>query len=467
MTAKLMDAYTSLPKLAPATGQRPLELAVRHSGQVVVDECRDVLRTVASVGGALQVFVAPESGWGNYGLAGLPASAAMKVVSTMASQYLQTSTSMGLEAWIDFVDSCSDQFDAFIAHLEETTATPETNLDAGGFGTPTAARVRELTSLRVETSSWKAVLDTVEHLGAVVEAVRVAASDVPDVGTADGDPDLGMAAPVIPPAPRERTDVFIDDSGVVDHHTADDPPAAMARFSPKAEAPLRSMRSRVVAQGKDFISEAKQGVSGISERIRPTAGGLVGWATRPLMELTDQVASLPTHVDELREAVSLLEVLLDLHISTLLVELEEMSESDAVLVQLRVAASVWLPRLIDAVNEIRATLVDIRLRMQRVEELHRNGKVADRAKTLLLNEYRGSLATAQEHADQLELAAATWREHGDDVVHICQEWAAGEVDLLRARAYAEGESADNAQRLALMMREMSRLSVSRDALQRL
>lgn len=460
----LVDAEDALAALAPAAGPPPLSLAVQQSVDAVVRSCRGVQLTVDSVGGALQVFDAPEAGWGDYGLAGLPAAAAMKVVSSFTSQYLQKSTRMGLDGWIGFVHECSETFDNYIDQMEEAVLHGGL-LDESATEASVRSRVDAASSLRRETAAWKAVLNTVEDLGKVVDAVRAATAGTPRVDPEgfDQEPEGVVEASRSTPAELAGTDSAGSDR-TTDGGQTEEAGAGLGGWTRRAFGGTRQVSTRAAKRGSDMLGDARQGVSGIGQRIRPSARGMVEWATGPLMDLTGQVAALPANVAELREEVTLLEVLLDLQVASLLAELGELSDADASLVNLRVAASVWLPGLSDALQEADASVAEFRRRIERVEERYSLGRVGERAKTLLLNEYESDMASARARRDELERFAAAWRVHGDVVVSACEKWAADEVDILEARDYAEGRSAPSTDRLVLLQREVSRLQSAREAL---
>jgi hypothetical protein len=477
--AELDDARDALRRVEPAEGAPPTDVAVRRAVDDVTRGCREVQATLDSVAGALQVFAAPESGWGSYGLAGLPAAAAMRVVSSMASQYLEQQTDMGLASWIDVVSECSRTFDAYVAQLGAAMAGSESmaGVRDGSSRVASRAQVDALGELRRETAAWKTVLTPVSQLGTVVDAVKVAVRSAPAADGEAGDEEVALEAsaevvaspldPGVSDLPAEP--VTADDAG------AEAQSQGRARW--RSPQRLRSEAAHWMSQGRDVAKSAAQkggeigkgaieGVSGIAQPLRSPASGIVEWTARPLLDLKGRVERLPSQLEMLTGDVTLLEVLLDLQMAGLLVDLGEMSDAEASLVEMRLAASVWLPELATTLEEAHRQASAYQVRIERLERAHSEGQVGDRAMVILREEYGAELAEVDATIRRLTANADLWREHGPTVLDGCERWVTGEIDLIRAREYAEYEerqtvseeaAARDRDRLALLERERDRL----------
>jgi len=214
-------------------------------------------------------------------------------------------------------------------------------------------------------------------------------------------------------------------------------------------------------------------VSEATKRMRKPASGVLEWTARPLLDLKEQVGRLPSQLDRLSTDVELLEVLLDLHAASLLLHLGDLSDRDAALINMRIASSVWLPELSEALREAQDEVSTHRLRIERLDEAYGAGLVGDRARSILVDEYSAGMAAAEKRLARLTATADSWRDRGPTVLLACEQWVDAEIDLINARAIAEqGEQpaaapkiqALDSERLSLLTREQERLSMAREAL---
>lgn len=428
----------ALSVLSPTAGPQTVGAAVSRSIRDVAVKSDDISQTLDAVARAFSVFdTGPEAGWGSYGLIGLPVAAGVRTMTSLASQYLDQQTDLSLAGWVETVNTCSTQFDAYGEQLRRTDATLAAAREAGSPHDDAVARVSldAVKVLRDDTVVWRLILVRVKQLGRVVDAVVRAGQDTPVEGN------------------DERVEV--DDT----------PPETASGSQTGGRSRLGGLADRVSdkAGGWGDMAQQVRELSKVLGRMTRPAGGMVEWAMRPFTDVKERAERLPTQVAALADDVDLLEVLLDLHASSLLAELGELSGPDPTVAGARMAASAWLPEFSHELSAAHRRADESAATLARLESAHAAQEISPAAHAALATEYRAEHDRLTARLGELKQQSQLWRESGPILVDASEAWVRHQIDLLNARAIAEAAQIDEAHRRPLE-RELRRVDEARELL---
>ena len=377
--------------------------AITRTADVVADDCRLVTGTLDALGDALDMFGRGGGlgqDLGGFGMIGLPLMGAVRMVKSVAGQYVKQQTGTSLSTWVDFVGSSSEEFAGYLAQLSrvaEIAARRAAGADARPDRDQLLADLEVLRETQWRTRAWKLILKRVAQLGQVVDAVlKVNLSVEADEPHPDGGSGQGLAG--------------------------------------RLQRQLKDVQSRTTERTADLRQ----------------------WVLQPFADLRDRTRELPAQTERLARQISLLELLLDLEIARIRVLLGDVPAADARMVGLRVAAAVRLPELSEQLAAARRRRSELAGYLSRLEGGLAERQVSGTAHAVLRAEY---LAAAERNRDELaglEAEADGWRRDGGAVVDECAGWADQELEVLAARRIAEQRDPD-ADRWGLLARERERL----------
>lgn len=372
--------------------------ALDRSVDTITSECRAIGKTLVSLNDALSVISRSGDGqaWSGFGLIGLPILGALRAIRGVAAQYLEQETNASLSDWVDFVASSARRFEAYVDLLNAVTSIAREH--RGDERSAVSAEELELLAdVRWQTQAWKQVLAGVRQLGRVVDAV-----------------------------------LQVDPDG-----------AEVQRIGDKESAGLSH-----VLQGR--FKNTESGVLHKSAEMRE-------WVLRPFVEVREAVKALPRQVDHVAHEVALLELLLDLAISQIRAQQGEITEVEARVVGMRVAATVVLPELAQEISDVRRRAETLAANMDRLAAARARGQVGMGPYTVLAEEYQQELTVCRSRMAELEAGADVWRREGPSIVDGCVERAQLELDVLAARSLVEqgGPAGD---RRPLLERELEHLT---------
>lgn len=376
--------------------------AIKHTVDVVCDDCRAVCETLSSLGEALSVLTESESldgGLSGASLVGLPMVAAVRAAKAVAGRYVAQQTGTPLDSWIDLVGDASSQFEAYLAQLEtvDQIAQRYRSADQGTFDpTQTQEDLEILRQTQWQTRAWKQILGRVARLGQLVDAILHA--DLPD-----------DAAP--------------------------------------AEAAPRST---------GFSASLQRRIQDVQTRTSDKTSDLREWVLQPFVEIRDRVKELPAQTQRLSGQIETLEILLDLEVATIRACAGEISPAAMRVIGIRVAANVVLPDLVLRLRAARESRLKFENFLARLDAARHGGNISERVHAVLSDEYRTGLHRSRAELEALEARAQTWRATGPAVLAACADWMAVELDILAARAVIEQQEPPGDRR-RLLQRERQRL----------
>ena len=302
---------------------------------------------------------------GAFGAIGLPLMGAVKMVKSVAGQYVDQQTGRPLSDWRDFVASSSREFEEYLGQLHAVAAMAER--DQAGLDPEQLMEDRSvLVETKWKTQAWKQLLKRVAQLGEVVDGVlRV---------TLPGGED-GPASDMVHEARSPGTGLSTGLSGAL---------------SSGLQRRVKEVQTRTTEKTDDMRR----------------------WVLQPFLALRDRAVRLPSQTERLAHEVGLLEVLIELQIAELDLSIGGVPAVRARMTRLRVAANVLLPELARRLAEARRELAAFDGYLERLDAGHAAGAVTDDAYALLCAEYREGETRAKTALAALEGQADLWRREG-------------------------------------------------------
>ena len=380
----------------------------------IEEDCRFIAETLESLGDALTMFSgAAGQDLGAYGAIGLPLMGAVKMVKSLAGQYVDQQTGRPLSDWREFVASSSREFEEYLSQLHAVAAMAVRD-QAGLDPEQLMADRSVLVETKWKTQACKQLLKRVAQLGEVVDGVlRVTLP-----GGEDG----------------AESDAAHEGRALSNGLSNGLPGGLSGALSGGLQRRVKDVQTRATEKTDDMRR----------------------WVLQPFVALRDRAVRLPSQTERLAREVGLLEVLIELQIAELDVSLGGVPAVQARMTRLRVAANVLLPELARRLAEARDEVSAFDGYLQRLDAGHAAGAVPDDAYALLSGEYRDGEARAKATLAALEGQADLWRREGPGVLAACDAWMELELAVAAARRYVqqpEGSTGSG----ALLRRERERL----------
>jgi hypothetical protein len=399
------DSFDSLT--APTIESAKITFAaIKHTVDLVCEDCRAVCETLSSLGEALGVLTESESfdgGLGGATLVGLPMLAAVRAAKAIAGKYVAQQTGAPLDTWVDLVADASTQFDAYLAQLE-TVDQIARRYHSAEQETPDPMQTREdlevLQRTQWQTRAWKQILGRVARLSQLVDAILQAQ--------------------------------YQDD-------------AAPAEAAPRTTG---------------FSASLQRRIQDVQTRTSDKTSDLREWVLQPFVDIRDRVKELPAQTGRLSGQIETLEILLDLEVVTIRACAGEISPAAMRVIGIRVAANVVLPDLVLRLRNARDNTVKFENFLARLEAARRGATIGERVHAVLSDEYRSGLHHSRAELEALEARARAWRAGGPAVLAACADWLAVELDILAARSLIEKQEPPGDRR-RLLQRERQRLDEAR------
>jgi hypothetical protein len=376
----------------------------------IEEDCRSIAETLESLGDAMNMFSgAAGQDLGGFGAIGLPLMGAVKMVKSVAGQYVDQQTGRPLSDWRDFVASSSRQFEEYLGQLHTVAAMAER--DQAGLDPEQLVEDRSvLIETKWKTQAWKQLLKRVAQLGEVVDGV------------------LRVTLP-----------------------GAEDGPAPDVAHEGRSPATgLSSGLSSALSSG------LQRRVKDVQTRTTEKTDDMRRWVLQPFVALRDRAVRLPGQTERLAHEVGLLEVLIELQVAELDVSIGAVPAVQARMTRLRVAANVLLPELALQLAQARRSVAEFDGYIDRLDAGHAAGAVADDVHALLCAEYREGETRARATLAALEGQADLWRREGPAVIAACDAWMKLELAVVAARRYVQQPEA-SAGSDAVLRRERERL----------
>ena len=377
---------------------------MRRTVERIEADCRSITETLEALDDALEMFSSTTGlgqEVGGFGIIGLPLLGAVKMVKSVAGQYVKQQTGHPLSDWTDFVGSSVHHFEDYLGQLQTVAAIAERDrleLDAEHVMQDRAA----LVETKWKTQAWKRILNRVAQLGGVVDGIlRVNLPGGEDVPGRDGGYD--------------------------------------------ARPPVGGLSVTLQRRIKD-----------VQTRATEKSDDLRQWVLQPFMALRDRAVRLPGQIEHLSHEVTLLEVLIELQLAELDASLGAVPAVQTRMIRFRVAANVVLPELARQLAEARRSLSEFDMYLERLDAGRAAGVITDDAYAALHSEYQHGRTRAEATVRALERQADVWRREGPAVLAACDAWMQVALAVAAARRYVQQPEAPASSDL-LLTRERDRL----------
>jgi hypothetical protein len=128
-----------------------------------------------------------------------------------------------------------------------------------------------------------------------------------------------------------------------------------------------------------------------------------------------------------------LENLLELEIAQIQVYSGKIKEKQVELLEVRVAATIIVPQLIESIEKHRKDIFDCNNYLDKLQAELENGNINDQTYNALSLEYKATINSATRLLEQTSAQAKIWKQEGVVLIETGLEWANKELDVIKAR----------------------------------
>ena len=359
------------------------------STEIIKKDVQSLLVTLEAVNGILDVFTNST----NLGSQlrsinpitwSIPATA--KLVLDVISNYVSSKTGLSFTDWVSFIDSILSKFTDYTKQLDKISSiaskynsAPSENYKK--IGTESTQDELELLTIKLETGVWKNYIEQAAKLSAVLDAVLDA---------------------------QRETEVKV---------------AAQSEVSGGVGSDLKKMWGSITDKA-DIVTN--HGVSDLQRQV-------IKWFFSSVYDLRSRTKNFNKQTRDLLPKLSNLENLLELEIAQIQVYSGKIKEKQVEFLEVRVAATIIIPQLIESIEKYRKDIFDCNSYLDKLRVELENGSINDHAYNALSLEYKNTLDSATRLLEQTSAQAKVWKQEGAVLIETGIEWANKELEVIKAR----------------------------------
>jgi hypothetical protein len=314
----------------------------------------------------------------------IPATA--KLVLDVISNYVSNKTGLSFTDWISFIDSILSKFTDYTKQLDKIPSIAS-KYNSVSFenqkktGTESTQDELELLTIKLETGVWKNYIEQAAKLSVILDAVLDA---------------------------QRETEFKVATQGEVTSGVGSD---------------LKKIWGSITHKTNTVTNH---GVSDIQRQV-------IKWFFSSIYDLRGSTKNFTKQTRDLLPKLSDLENLLELEIAQIQVYSGKIKEKQVELLEVRVAATIIVPQLIESIEKHRKDIFDCNNYLDKLQAELENGNINDQTYNALSLEYKATINSATRLLEQTSAQAKIWKQEGVVLIETGLEWANKELDVIKAR----------------------------------
>jgi hypothetical protein len=173
-------------------------------------------------------------------------------------------------------------------------------------------------------------------------------------------------------------------------------------------------------------SVTNHGVSDLQRQV-------IKWFFSSVYDLRSRTKDFNKQTRDLLPELSNLENLLELEIAQIQIYSGKIKEKQVELLEVRVAATIIVPQLIESIEKHRKDIFDCNDYLNKLQVELKNGTINDQTFNALTLEYKTILNSATRLLEQTLAQAKIWKQEGADLIESGIAWANKELEVIKAR----------------------------------